>query len=60
MLDRLTRPCVLRLSRLEEVKDVLSASCSPESEEMVIRINQGPAAARRHKARVPDLREDHG
>jgi hypothetical protein len=32
MLDRLTRSGVLRLSRLEEVKDVLCARCRPESE----------------------------
>jgi hypothetical protein len=60
MLDRLTRPWVLRLSRLEEVKDVLCARRRPKSEEMVIRISEGPAAADRHEARVPDLREDHG
>jgi hypothetical protein len=60
MLDRLTRPWVLRLSRLEEVKDVLRARCRPKSEEMVIRISEGPTAADRHQARVPDLGEDHG
>src|SRR5437016_7163836 len=60
MLDRLTRSWVLRLSRLEEVKDVLCARRRPKSEEMVIRISEGPAAADRHEARVPDLREDHG
>jgi hypothetical protein len=27
---------------------------------MVIRIGEGPTAADRHEARVPDLREDHG
>jgi hypothetical protein len=26
----------------------------------VIRIGEGPTAADRHEARVPDLREDHG
>jgi hypothetical protein len=36
MLDRLTWPGVLRLSRLEEVKDVLRARCRPKSEEIVI------------------------
>src|SRR5262249_6751684 len=36
MLDRLTRPRVLRLSRLEEAKDMLGARRRPESEEMVI------------------------
>jgi hypothetical protein len=60
MLDRLTRSWVLRLSRLEEVKDVLRARCRPKSEEMVIRIGEGPTAADRHEARVSDLREDHG
>jgi hypothetical protein len=60
ILDRLARPWVLGLSRLEEVKDVLRASCRPKGEEMVIRISEGPTAADRHEARVPDLREDHG
>jgi hypothetical protein len=60
MLDRPTRSWVLRLDRLEEVKDVLRARCRPESEEMVIRISEGPTPADRHEARVPDLREDHG
>jgi hypothetical protein len=39
---------------------VLRASCRPQGEEMVIRISEGPTAADRHEARVPDLREDHG
>jgi hypothetical protein len=60
MLDRLTRSWVLRLSRLEQVKDVLRARCRPESQELVIRIGEGPTAADRHEARVSDLREDHG
>jgi hypothetical protein len=60
MLDRLARPCVLGLSRLEEVEDVFRASRRPEGEEMVIRISEGSTAADRHEARVPDLREDHG
>ena len=45
MLDRLTRPWVLGLSRLEEVKDVLRARCRPEGEEVVIRISEAPTAA---------------
>jgi hypothetical protein len=60
MLDRLTRSWVLRPSRFEEVKDVLRARCRPKSEELVIRIGEGPTAADRHEARVSDLREDHG
>jgi hypothetical protein len=36
MLDRLTRSWVLRLNRLEQVKDVLRARCRPKSEELVI------------------------
>jgi hypothetical protein len=36
MLDRLTRPRVLRLSRLKKDKDVLGARCRPKSEEMMI------------------------
>src|SRR5215813_7871667 len=60
LLDRVTRSQVLRLSRLEEVKDVLRARCRPKSEEPVIGIGEGPTAADRHEARVWDLREDHG
>jgi hypothetical protein len=60
LLDRLTRSWVLRLGRLEEVEDVLRARCRPTSEEPVIRIGEGPAAADRHEARIPGLREDHG
>jgi hypothetical protein len=59
MLDRLTRSWILRLGRLEKVKDVLRARCRPKSEETVIRVGEGPAAADRHEARVSDLREDH-
>src|SRR6202165_4383780 len=32
LVDRLTRSLVLRLGRLEEVKDVLGAQCRPQSE----------------------------
>jgi hypothetical protein len=60
MLDRLTRSWVLRLSRLEPVKDVLRARCRPKSQELVIRIGERPTPADRHEARVSDLREDHG
>ena len=60
MLDRLTRARVLRLSRLEQVKDVLRARGSPKSEKTVIRIGESPTTADRHEARVPDLRGDHG
>src|SRR5215467_6005480 len=60
MLDRLTRSWVLRLSRLEEVKDVLRARCRPKGEELVIRIGEAPTAADRHEAGVSNLRENHG
>ena len=56
LLDRLTRSWVLRLSRLEQVKNVLCARCRPKSQKLVIRIGQGATAADRHKARVSDLR----
>jgi hypothetical protein len=59
MLDRHTRSWVFRLSRLEQVKDVLGARCRPKSKELVIRIGEDPTAADRHEARVSDLREDH-
>jgi hypothetical protein len=35
------------------------AGSRPKSEEMVIRISEGPTAASRHEARIPDLSEDH-
>jgi len=44
VLDRFTWSWVIGLSRLEQVKDVLRARRSPQSEEMVIRINEGPTA----------------
>jgi hypothetical protein len=56
----LTRSWVPGLGRLEKVKNVFRARSRPKSEELVIRIGEGPAAADRHEARVPDLREDHG
>ena len=59
VLDRFAWSRVIRLSRLEKVKDVLCAQCRPKSEEMVIRIGEGPTAANRHEARVPNLRKDH-
>jgi|GEM_PF-6754497 len=58
LLDRLTRSRVLRLNRLEEVKDVLRAGCRPQGEEMMkgeemmIRIGEGPATADRNETRV--------
>jgi len=60
MLDRVTRSRVLWLSRLEKVKNVLCVGCRPQSEEMVIRVGEGPPATDRHQARISDLREDHG
>ncbi len=60
MLDRLTRSWILRLSRLESVKNVLRTRCRPKSEQLVIRVGEGPTAADRHEARVPDLRKNHG
>jgi hypothetical protein len=60
VLDRFTWSWVLRLNRLEQVKDVLRARRRPKSEEMMIRISEGPTATKCDEARVPDLREDHG
>jgi hypothetical protein len=59
MLDRLTRSWVLRLIRLEQVKDVLRARCRPKNQKVVIRIGEGPTAADCHETRISDLREDH-
>src|SRR5215472_10600270 len=52
LLDCLTRSWVLRLSQLEEVKDVLRARSRPHSEEPVTRIGEGPTAADRHEAGI--------
>jgi len=59
VLDRLPRLWVARYSRLEEVKDVLRARCSPKSEELVIRIGERPASPDRDETRVSDFRKDH-
>ena len=56
MLDRLTGSRVLRLSRLEKVKDVLRTRCRPQSEEPVIRIGESPTATDRHQTRVTVFR----
>jgi hypothetical protein len=50
VLDRLTWSWVLRLNRLEQVKDVLCAQRCPKSEEMMIRISEGPTATKRDEA----------
>jgi len=60
MLDRPTRSRVFWVNRFEEGKDVLRARCCPQGEKVVIGIGEGPTAADRHEARVPNLREDHG
>jgi hypothetical protein len=59
LLDRHTRSPIVGLSRLEQAEDVLRARCRPESEEVVMRLGEGPTATRRHEAGVSDLREDH-
>lgn len=38
---------------------VTTAASSPTAQRM-IRISEGPTATKRHQARVPNLREDHG
>src|SRR6266540_4121920 len=60
VLDRFPWSWVLRLNRLKQVKDVLRARRGPNSEQMMIRISEGPTATKRDEARVPNLREDHG
>lgn len=59
LLDRLTRSRVLRLSRLEEIKDVPCARCRPQGEKLVIRIGEGPTTTDRHETRIAVFREDH-
>jgi hypothetical protein len=60
VLDRFTWSWVLRLNRLEQMKDVLRARRRPKIEEMMIRISEGPTATKRDEAKVPNRREDHG
>jgi len=60
MLDRLARPGVLGLNRLEQVEDLLCARRRPQRQQPVIHVGEAPAAADRHEAWVSDLREDHG
>jgi hypothetical protein len=60
VLDRFPWSWVLRLDRLEQVKDVLRAQRGPNSEQMMIRISESPTATKRDEARVPNLRYDHG
>jgi hypothetical protein len=56
LLDGLPWSWVLRLNRLKQVKDVLRAQRGPNSEQMMIRISEGPTATKRDEARVPNLR----
>ena len=58
--DRFTWSWVIRLSGLEQVKDVLRARRRPKREKLVLRVGAGPTATNRHKPGVPNLREDHG
>jgi hypothetical protein len=59
LLNRLTRSWIVRLSGLEEIKDVLRARRRPQGEEMVICVSESPTAADRHKTRVAVFRQDH-
>jgi hypothetical protein len=59
MLDGPARSRVLRLSQLEEVKNVLRAQCRPKCEELMIRIGEGSTTADCHETRVAVFREDH-
>ena len=58
--DRFTWSWVIRLSGLEQVKDLLRARRRPKREKLVLRVGAGPTATNRHKPGVPNLREDHG
>src|SRR5439155_13850029 len=55
LIDRLARSRVLRLSRLEEIEDVLRARCRPQGEQLVIRIGERPTAADRYETTVAVL-----
>src|SRR5262249_40515806 len=59
MLDCSARSRVLRLSRLEEVKNMLRAQCRPKSEELMIRIGEGSTTADGDEARVAIFGEYH-
>jgi hypothetical protein len=59
MGDRHPRSWIVGLSRLAQAEDVFSARCRPKSEELVLRVGEGPTATDRHEAGVSDFREDH-
>lgn len=59
MLDRLAGPGVLRVGHLKQVENVLCARCRPQRQKVVVRIGQAATAPDRHKAGVPDLRQNH-
>jgi hypothetical protein len=44
---------------LEEVKHVAPAIRGPEREELMVLVQQAPAAAQRDEARIPGLGQDH-
>ena len=51
-LDGLSRSRVRRLSRLEDVEDVLRTRCGPQSQKAVFSIGQAAAAADSHQPKV--------
>ena len=59
VVDRVARPRVVRLRRLEEVEDVLGARRGPQGQPLVVGIGERATAANGHQARVPGLRKDH-
>jgi hypothetical protein len=59
LLDRMPRSRVTGPHGLEETKDVFRTRGGPQRQEAVIVVREGPTAADRHEAWVPDLRKDH-
>ena len=60
VLDRLTRPGVIGLHRLEEGQNVLPARGRPQSQQPMVGVREGPSAADRDEPGVAVLGKDHG
>jgi len=60
LLDRLARPQIRGLRRLEEVQNVLCARGRPQSQEPMVGVGERAPAADGDEARVAVFGEDHG
>ena len=58
-LDRVTRPCVGRAFRLEEVQNVLGAGRRPKGDQAMVEVRERSPATDGDEARVTLLRQNH-